>query len=141
LSDDRQNHRLRKFPVFLHSLQYNFESYVETDRNACTVSFNGDHQALHVADIALIGGDSVILAILSDVFFYKGKEGVFEIIRNWALEKIHSQNLEAYRPLINQLFSREMGSFPRIELITDSNREHLIDESESFRQIIFQDQR
>lgn len=106
-----------------------------------SVSFNGDYQALHVADIALIGGNSVILAILSDVFFHKGKEGVFEIIRNWDLEKIHSQNLEAYRPLINQLFSQEMGSFPRIELITDSNREHLIDESESFRQIIFQDQR
>jgi len=106
-----------------------------------TVSFNGDKQALHVADIALIGGDSIILAILSDVFFRKGKEGIFEIISNWDLEKIPSQNFEVYRPLINQLFSQEMGSFPRIELITDSNREYLIDESKSFRQIIFQDQR
>ena len=106
-----------------------------------TVSFNGDRQALHVADIALIGGNSIIFAILSDVFFHKGKEGIFEIIEKWDIEKIHSQDLEVYQPLINQLFSQEMGSFPRIALITDSNREHLIDESESFRQIIFQDQR
>jgi len=95
------------------------------------VSFNGDREAVRSAEIAVIAGTCVILAILCDTFFQQGKEGVLELIKNWDLHKIQTEKLKIHPSLIHELFSHEHESFPQLELVTHSNIERLIGESAS----------
>jgi predicted HAD superfamily phosphohydrolase len=103
------------------------------DNGGMAVSFNADRAALQFAEVAVISDNSVILAILSDAFLQKGKEGVMELVKNWDINKI--QKCKIPQPFINQLFSHE--SFPQLELVTDSNLERLIKESEYCRRTSF----
>ncbi len=101
------------------------------------LSFNGDNEALFAAEIGVVSSNAIILAILSDIFFEQGKKGIFEFIENWELKNINSPKLIHYQSLINQLFSHGLQSFPQIEIVTDSNRQRLINESKSYHQFIF----
>lgn len=94
------------------------------------VSFNGDRAAIRSAEIAVMSATSVILAILSDIFFQQGKEGVLELVKNWDLHKIQTEKLKIHPSLMHELFSHEQGSFPLLELVTDSNLERLTGEEE-----------
>jgi energy-converting hydrogenase A subunit R len=85
------------------------------------VSFNGDEAAVQSAEVAVMSGTSIILAIISDTFFHQGKEGVLELVKNWDLHKIQAGTLKIHPPLMNALFSPEFESFPQLELVASSN--------------------
>ncbi|MEW6381667.1 MAG: hypothetical protein AB1611_18980 [bacterium] len=100
------------------------------------VSFNGDKAALQAAEVAVMSGNSAILAIISDVFYNQGKEGVLELIGNWDLHTIQTDKLKVHPSLVNELFSHEPDLFPLLELVTRENLERLAGASESCRRMI-----
>jgi hypothetical protein len=86
------------------------------------VSCNGDQEAVMTAEIAVTTGNSAILAILSEVFLQRGKEGVLEFVKDWDMKQVHTDKFLPYQPIINQFFSQEPESFPQLEIVAD----HLI---------------
>jgi len=101
------------------------------------VSFNGDRAALQSAEVAVMSGNSAILAILSDIFYHQGKEAVLDLINTWDLQhiQIQTEKLKIHPSLISELFSHEPESFPLLDLITDENLERLVEASQSCRRM------
>ena len=97
------------------------------------VSFNGNRYAFPFADIACITEDTIVTSILIDCFDKHQKAGVVEIVENhWNPEgfrKFHIDPslVEQFEELLSQ--SKQLNAV----VISDSNREKLIKESEIMR--------
>lgn len=102
-------------------------------RGGLAISFNGDRDAASVAEIAIIGGNCLILALLGDAFARGGKASVIELIEHWNIQEIQGDPFVGHQTLINQFFSHGLDSFPRLELVTESNCRRIMNESEAFR--------
>ncbi|MGA1874671.1 MAG: hypothetical protein ACMUIA_03590 [bacterium] len=87
-------------------------------RGGLAVSCNGDQTARMAAEIAVTTGNSAILAILSEVFLQRGKEGVLEFVKDWDMKQVHTDRFLPYQSIINQFFSQEPESFPHLEIVT-----------------------
>jgi energy-converting hydrogenase A subunit R len=98
-----------------------------------TVAFNGNRYAIEAAELACLSHHSDILAIICQVFWDRGRQGVMEMIEDW----------QTGFPFINQLISnssfreaaleKEQKSPSHLEVITAKNRFPLIKKSEAFR--------
>jgi len=98
-----------------------------------TVAFNGNRYAIEAAEVACLSHHPDILAIICQLFWEKGKQGVMEMIEDW----------RTGGPLINQLISdpsfreavmeKERKYPSHLEVITEKNRFSLIKQSETFR--------
>ena len=97
------------------------------------VSFNGNRYAFPSADIACIAEDTIVTSILIDCFDKHKKAGVIELVENhWNPEgfrefHIGSSLVEQFEQLLSQ--SKQLNA----AVISDSNREILIKESETMR--------
>ncbi|MFH1625621.1 MAG: HAD hydrolase family protein [Pseudomonadota bacterium] len=95
------------------------------------VSFNGNRYAIKEADIACISGHTIIVSIVADLFSKKGKGAVMRLAGNWSLDSITKHGID--RILVDQLLSAHRKSLPTVEIVDESNRGRLTNESEAFR--------
>lgn len=93
------------------------------DAGGLAVSFNGNRYAIQAAEVAAISESAYVTACLADAFLEGGKSQVYKLLKGW------SQS-------IMEEIKGEGGELPRGALITDSNKEELISESERLRQRI-----
>jgi energy-converting hydrogenase A subunit R len=108
------------------------EAFKFVDRKGgLTVSFNGNQYAVKNAEIAVLSDNSIVTAVIADVFLRLGKSETLDLVKNWnskALEKSSvSQNV------LNRLFKAYPGKLPKAKIITDQNMETLAEESSKFR--------
>ncbi len=96
------------------------------------ISFNGNRYSLKAAEIACISGHVIVVAILTDAFSKRGKGGTLWLARNWSHSAIRQSGIDDL--LMDALISLYPSTLPRVETITDSNRNELIKESETFRE-------
>ena len=100
------------------------------------VSFNGNRYAFPSADIACIAEDTIVTSILIDCFDKHKKAGVIELVGNhWNSEgfrefHIDPSLVEQFEELLSQ--SKQLNA----AVISDSNREVLMEESEAMRKRI-----
>jgi energy-converting hydrogenase A subunit R len=87
------------------------------------VSFNGNRYAIEAAEVAAISEGAYVTACLADTFLEGGKDQVYKLLKGWSQSIMEEIKLEG-------------GQLPRAALITDSNKEELIAESEALRQRI-----
>ncbi|MDI6690182.1 MAG: hypothetical protein QMD66_07710 [Actinomycetota bacterium] len=95
------------------------------------ISFNGNRYSLKAAEIACISGHVIVIAILTCAFSKGGKEKTLWLVRNWNHSAIRQSGVNDL--LMDELISLYPSTLPRVEIITDSNRNEIIDESETFR--------
>ena len=97
------------------------------------VSFNGNRYAFFAADIACITEDTIVTSILIDCFDKHKKAGVVELVEDyWNPEGFREFNIatsliEQFEELLSQ--SKQLNA----AVISDSNKETLIKESEAMR--------
>jgi energy-converting hydrogenase A subunit R len=100
------------------------------------VSFNGNRYCVSLADIACIAENTIVTSILIDCFDKHKKAGVIELVENhWNPEgfrrfHIDPSLVEQFEELLSQ--SKQLNA----TVISDSNREILIKESEAMRKRI-----
>ncbi|MFQ6044636.1 MAG: hypothetical protein ACE5PV_27600, partial [Candidatus Poribacteria bacterium] len=106
------------------------------ENGGLAVSFNGNRYCVSHADIACITEDTTVTSILIDCFDKHKKAGVIELVENhWNPEGFREFHLdpsliEKFEVLLSQ--SKHLNA----SVISDSNREVLIEESETMRKHI-----
>ncbi|MBS7643061.1 hypothetical protein KEJ26_00495 [Candidatus Bathyarchaeota archaeon] len=103
------------------------------ENGGLTISFNGNRYAIREAEVAVISGNTIVTSVLADVFNRYDKETVIKLVEKWDYS-----TLEKYcnRVLLNCMLELYPKNLPKVELITQSNRERLIEESSTFREKI-----
>ena len=96
-----------------------------------TVSFNGNQYAVRNAEIAVLSENSIVTAVVADVFLRFGKSEVLDLVKSWNRETLGKSRVN--RGLVERLFRVYPGRLPKVEIITGRNMEALALESSRFR--------
>ena len=103
------------------------------ENGGMTVAFNANRYAIAVAEIACLSNQSDILAILCQMFWERGWQGIRELIEGWQTDEPHIKSLISGLPLGDALLKKEESHRSSLQWITDENRASLISRSEVFR--------
>lgn len=96
-----------------------------------TVSFNGNEHAVRNAEVAILSKDSIVTAILADVFLKCGKTDAMELVEDWSKRTLEGSQVD--RTLLDRFSKVCPGMLPKVKIIKDQNREGLCRESSRFR--------
>jgi energy-converting hydrogenase A subunit R len=100
-----------------------------------TVSFNGNNYAVRNAEIAVLSENSVVTAVIADVFCRQGKQAALKLVENWNLQSLERNGVVSLS-LLDHLFSLYPQTLPKVQIVTAKNMELLAKESSEFRKIV-----
>jgi energy-converting hydrogenase A subunit R len=128
-----------KLHVALEDVMYVGDSITDVEafklvgeNGGLTVSFNGNNYAVRNAEIAVLSENSVVTAIVADVFCRQGKQAVLNLVENWNLESLERNGMVSLS-LLNHLFSRYPQTLPKVQIVTAKNMETIAKQSSEFR--------
>ncbi len=98
------------------------------------LSFNGNSYAISAAEIACISSNTVVISVLADGFLREGTEEVRRIASNWSPAGLRELKID--EDLLAKFFSQYRNEFPVVELITEAEKNRIIEQSEHFRGIL-----
>ena len=101
------------------------------DNGGLTVSFNGNQYAIKNAEIAVLSENSIVTAVIADVFSRFGKGQALSLVENWNREALKKSTID--QTLLNSLFKLYPKELPKVKIITSENIEILAKESSEFR--------
>lgn len=99
-----------------------------------TVSFNGNRYAIENSDLAVLSENCLATGVIADTFCKLGKEATFDLVRNWDRARLAKSQLDP--ELLVCFFSAFPNELPKVQIITEKNKETLIQESEKFRKTV-----
>jgi energy-converting hydrogenase A subunit R len=128
----------RKLRVALTDVMYVGDSITDDEafklvksHGGLTVSFNGNQYAVENSEIAVLSENSIVTAIVADVFLGFGKPAALELVENWNRRALERSSVD--QSLLNRLFKVYPGRLPKVKTISDQNMETLGKESSRFR--------
>lgn len=95
------------------------------------VSFNGNQYAVKNSEIALMSADSIITAIVADIFMKFGKDKTLDLVAQWNNETLAES--PADQSLVKSFLKSHPKELPKAKIITSENMESLAEESSAFR--------
>ena len=101
------------------------------ENGGLTVSFNGNQYAIKNAEIAILSENSIVTAVIADVFSKFGKQQALSLVENWNSEALKKSPVD--QTLLNSLFKLYPRELPKVKIITSKNMEILEKESSEFR--------
>jgi energy-converting hydrogenase A subunit R len=105
------------------------------DNGGLTVSFNGNNYAVRNAEIAVLSENSLITAVIADVFCRQGKHAVLNLVENWNLQSLERNGVVSLS-LLDHLFTLYPQTLPKVQIVTAKNMESLVKESSEFRKMV-----
>ncbi|MDH5793334.1 MAG: HAD hydrolase family protein, partial [Candidatus Bathyarchaeota archaeon] len=129
---------IQKASVALADVMYVGDSITDVEafrlvreNGGLTVSFNGNQYAIKNAEIAVLSENSIVTAVIADVFSKFGKQQTLSLIENWGPQALKKSPVN--RTLLNSLFRLYLRELPKVKIITSENIEILAKESSEFR--------
>jgi len=104
------------------------------EEEGLTVSFNGNEYAVREAEIAVLSENAIVTAVLADVFNKSGKNGVFELVKEWNHKSLQKHGVDS--TLRERLLKLYPERLPQVEIVTSDNKERLMKESAVFRKSV-----
>ncbi len=101
------------------------------DSGGLAVSFNGNQYAIKNAEIAVVSKNSLVTAVIVDVFVRFGKQKTLSIVETWNRETLKQSPVN--QTLLTSLFKLYSRELPKVKIITSENMEILAIESSEFR--------
>jgi len=101
------------------------------ENRGLTVSFNGNRYAIKNAEIAVLSENSVVTAIIGDLFCRFGRQRTLDIVQSWNRQILDRSPVN--RNLLSRLFALYPSGLPKVKIITRENMEILAEESSEFR--------
>jgi energy-converting hydrogenase A subunit R len=101
------------------------------ENGGLTVSFNGNQYAIKNAEVAVLSENSIVTAVIADVFSKFGKQQALRLVGNWNSEALKKS--PADQTLLSSLFRLYPRELPKVKIITNENMEILAKESSEFR--------
>jgi energy-converting hydrogenase A subunit R len=102
------------------------------DNGGLTVSFNGNNYAVRNAEIAVLSENSIVTAVIADVFCRQGKQAALNLVENWNLQSLESSGVVSLS-LLDHLFTLYPETLPKVQIVTAEKMELLAKESSEFR--------
>ena len=96
-----------------------------------TVSFNGNHYAVENAEIAVLSENSIVTAIIADLFCNRGKQKTLQVLENWNRETLRRSAVTQL--LLDKFFRLYPSALPKVQIVTAEDMETLASESSKFR--------
>ena len=128
-----------KLHVSLEDLMYVGDSITDVEafqlvrqNGGLTVSFNGNSYAVKNAKIAVLSANSIVTAVIADVFCRQGKQAVLNLVENWELHSLEHGGVVSLA-LLDHLFTLYPQALPKVQIVTAENMEPLTEESGEFR--------
>jgi energy-converting hydrogenase A subunit R len=97
-----------------------------------TVSFNGNNYAVKNAEIAVLSENSIVTAVIADVFCRQGKQAALKLVENWNLPTLESSGVVSLS-LLDHVFTLYPETLPKVQIVTAENMKLLAKESSEFR--------
>jgi energy-converting hydrogenase A subunit R len=101
------------------------------DNGGLTVSFNGNHYAVENAEIAVLSENSIVTAIIADLFCNRGKQETLQVLENWNRDALRRSAVT--KLMLDRLFMLYPSALPKVQIVTAENMETLASESSEFR--------
>ncbi|MGC9345757.1 MAG: HAD hydrolase family protein [Candidatus Bathyarchaeales archaeon] len=101
------------------------------ENGGLTVSFNGNQYAVKNAEVAILSENSIVTAVIADVFSRLGKQQAINLVENWSRKALNKSLVSQI--LLNSLFELYPKELPKVKIITSENMEVLAKESSEFR--------
>lgn len=101
------------------------------ENGGLSVSFNGNQYAIKNAEIAVLSQNSIVTAIIADVFCRFGKQETMRLVEKWSRETLEKSSVN--QTLINHLFELYPRELPKVKIVTNENMAILVKESSEFR--------
>lgn len=124
--------------VDLSSLMYVGDSITDVEafqfvkeNGGLAVSFNGNQYAVRDAEIAVLSENSVVTAVIADVFCRFGKQDTVDLVENWSREGLKRSPVS--QTLLDTLFLLCPRELPKVKIVTNENMQILAKESREFR--------
>ncbi len=105
------------------------------ENGGLTVSFNGNNYAVRNAEIAVLSENSVVTAVIADVFCRRGKQAALNLVENWNLQSLERSGVVSLS-LLDHLFTLYPQTLPKVQIVTAENMEPMAKESSEFRKKI-----
>ena len=128
-----------KLSVSLEDVMYVGDSITDVeafklvrDNGGLTVSFNGNNYAVENAEIAILSTNSIVTAVVADVFCRQGKQAALNLVENWNLQVLERSGVVSLS-LLDHLFTLYPQSLPKVQIVTAENMNQLVEESSEFR--------
>jgi predicted HAD superfamily phosphohydrolase len=102
------------------------------DSGGLALSFNGSEFAVHGANIAAVGNDCTVAAVLVEQFYDKGIEAVFDLVDHWTRAKVAKLELPDQN-LVDSLLVRHPRKLPDVWRVDQSNVGEISAKSEAYR--------
>jgi len=129
---------VQKVSVALSDVMYVGDSITDveafrhvSDNGGLTVSFNGNQYAIKTAEVAVLSENSIVTAVIGDVFSKSGKRQALSLVENWNREALKKSTVD--QTLLSSLFKLYPSELPKVKIITSENMEILAKESSEFR--------
>lgn len=100
------------------------------NKGGVAVSFNGNEYAIREAEIAVLSDHTLVIGVFALAFKKGGIDVVRNLVTDWKYENILQVINTEFEPKIQDAYGSKL---PHVEIISESNKERLIEESCSFR--------
>lgn len=104
------------------------------ENGGLAVSFNGNQYAIENAEVAVLSSNSIVTAVLADIFCRFGKARTMDLVERWNGEALKESPVD--KTLLDRLFRLYPDELPKVKIITRGNMETLIKESTQFRKSV-----
>lgn len=101
------------------------------ENGGLTVSFNGNRYAIENAEVAVLSENSLVTAVLAEVFCNSGKEQALQLVENWSVQTLKKSGITP--ELLNQFLRVHPRKLPKVKIITNENMQTLSKQSSEFR--------
>jgi energy-converting hydrogenase A subunit R len=125
----------------LHNVMYVGDSITDVsvfrlvrEGEGLTISFNGNAYAVREAEIAVLSENAIVSAVFADIFHRFGKKEVISLVQEWNPSTFDKFGLTP--SLKKRVFGLHKKKVPRVETVTQNNRDRLMRESTSFRKTV-----
>ncbi|MCW4046446.1 MAG: HAD hydrolase-like protein [Candidatus Bathyarchaeota archaeon] len=101
------------------------------ENDGLTVSFNGNSYAVKNAEIAVQSENSIVTALIADLFCTHGRERTLLVLENWNRETLRKSQVS--QPLLDKFLALYPEALPKVQIVTPRNMELIAKESSEFR--------
>jgi len=101
------------------------------ENDGLSLSFNGNQYAIKNAEIAALSENSLVTALLADVFCRAGKHETRKLVENWSTEMLRKCGVN--QTILDCFLSAKTRRPTKVKIITTKNMEILSRESSTLR--------
>ena len=101
------------------------------ENGGLAVSFNGNRYAVENSEVAIMSPNSLVTAVVAEVFCRFGKQQALELVENWSRKALTKSRID--KALLSnalKVFSRRL---PKVKIVTSENMQTLVKASGGFR--------